>query len=190
VAVLVAAIALTAAPAHADDRGETNNLVHIENRNDGAFRAKGRAAVTEASGPSVNNNNLAYSYASCTDCRTVTAAIQVVVVEGPVNDYQPANAAVAINENCLRCQTYAFARQVVLTPYRPVSISDRADEQIEGIQAELSRLVRSGESFPQLDTDLGALTDQLVAVVQAEIDRSNAISERGSDQCDTHIATA
>src|SRR5260221_44878 len=88
----------TSAPAGASG-GDGNNIVTVENRDDQSVKTKARGDVVEEAGTTVDNTNIAYSYASCVDCRTVTTAIQVVVVENPnVNDYQPGNAAVAVND--------------------------------------------------------------------------------------------
>jgi putative peptide zinc metalloprotease protein len=174
---LASLVALTigmAAPAGAWDDGG-NNIVKVENRLDQSVRTKARGAVVEDSGTTVDNTNIAYSYASCVDCRTVTAAIQVVVVENPnVTDYEPGNAAVAWNDSCTRCQTFAYARQVVLTPYREIELGDDAERQIHDIQGSIRDEVSSGDAFDVMSSRLDALTDQLVAVVRGAIDGSGS----------------
>jgi putative peptide zinc metalloprotease protein len=151
------------------------NIVHVENRVDQSVSTKARVAVVEDAGTTIDETNIAYSYASCVDCRTVTAAVQVVVVENPnVNDFQPGNAGVAVNESCTRCQTFAYANQVVLTPYRPVELDDATREQIRGVQDSIRDEVSSGHTFDVMSANLDALTSQLVAIVQGAIDRSGS----------------
>lgn len=122
--------------AHSEGSGRQDNVVSLENHRDNSLLARSRVAVAHAPGDTVANQNVASSYASCTDCRTVGAAIQVVIVEGRPTDVRPVNLGVALNENCLRCQTYAYARQVVLSAGMRVELSDDAEEAVE---ASLSR---------------------------------------------------
>lgn len=181
--MLVAALALGAPTAHADDDWSSkNNVVNVENRNDGATRVRSRAAVPEVPGPTVDNENVAIAYASCTDCRTVAVAVQVVVVEGSVNDFRPGNAAAAVNENCVRCQTFAYARQEVLTPGTKVRIGDQAEERIEYLQSRISQVARSDLSFTEMIGSLDSLTEELVGVVQGEIDRAGTWADRKGDR--------
>jgi putative peptide zinc metalloprotease protein len=172
----------TSAPAGASG-GEGNNLVKVENRESNSVRTKARSDVVEEAGTTVDNENVAFSYASCVDCRTVTAAIQVVVVENPaVNDYRPGNAAAAVNESCTRCATFAYARQVVLTPYRQIDLGEDAHHEIHDIQQEIRAEVESGDTFDAMSAALDALTERLVAVVQAEIDRTGSDAPKHSDR--------
>jgi putative peptide zinc metalloprotease protein len=176
-----------AAPAGADDGAD--NLVQVRNTQDLATRTRARAVVSENRNPDVTNGNGAVARATCTDCRTVAAAIQVVVVESAsVTNYRPENAAVALNESCTRCATFAYARQVVLTPYRDIRIGDRAEGQIEAISREASRVAASDEDFPTMSADLDRLTERLVAVVQAEIDRVGGRGDERSDHRDEREA--
>jgi putative peptide zinc metalloprotease protein len=172
-----------ASPAFAGDQGGgANNVVNVRNQDDGAWRTRAKTSVDHDRGPTVANENQAFAYASCTDCRTVAAAVQVILVEGPTDDFRPVNVAVALNENCLRCATFAFARQVVLTPGRRVEIGDDAEGQIERIQGRIRNVAGSSESFPQMTADLDSLTEQLVAVVQGEVDRAGTWSDRKDDR--------
>ena len=184
-AVVVAlAVVLGTPAAHADDgvRGAANNVVNVVNRTDGNTRVQARTAVPEVDTPTVDNTNVASAYASCTDCRTVAVAVQVVLVEGPVTDFEPGNAAVALNENCLRCQTFAYARQEVLSPGAPVNIGDDAAAAIRDLQGRIQDVASSDEGFAQMSADLDGLTDQLVSVLQAEIDRAGTTAEHHHDR--------
>jgi putative peptide zinc metalloprotease protein len=163
-----------AIPAHAfeESSGNVDNVVDVVNRNNGSLATKARTALAHNGGPSVTNGNGALARASCTDCRTVAVAVQVVLTEGPVNDFRPQNAAVALNENCIRCQTFAYARQEVLNPGRPVRIGDSAQAKIDGIDRRMSQLAASTEPFDRLAADLDSLTVEMVGVVQGEVQRA------------------
>lgn len=190
-AVLVLALVAVAgpAPAGADEgggvRGAANNIVQVVNQVDGATRARSGVAVSRNATDTVGNQNLALARASCTGCRTVAAAVQVVVVEGNPTTFAPENAGVAINENCTNCRTFAYANQVVLSPHHPVHIGDGARDRMEAVYEQIDGAVRSGQSFPELSATLDRLTAQLVAIVQAEIDRSGARGDR-QDRRDVH----
>jgi putative peptide zinc metalloprotease protein len=183
--VLVATLAVGAPLAHADDDdgfGGYNNVVNVVNREDGATRTRSRIAVPRVPGETVDNQNVAFAYASCTDCRTVAVAVQVVVVEGPVSTFAPGNGAAAVNENCLRCATFAYARQEVLTPGTRVRISSIAQNRIQQLQWRIDSVADSDEAFDQMTADLDSLTEELVAVVQGEIDRAGTTAERRGDR--------
>lgn len=160
------------AQAFEESGGNANNIVALRNLTSGSSKSKARTALAHNPGPSVTNGNGAFARASCTDCRTVAVAVQVVLTEGPVNDFRPENAAVALNENCVRCRTFAYARQEVLTPGRAVRIGDSAEARIEGIDQRMRELASSNEPFPQLAADLDGLVQELVAVVQGEVQRA------------------
>lgn len=184
VAVVTTVLALGAPAARADDGGGggSNNIVKVVNRDDGDTRVRARTAVPEVGGPTVDSTNFASAYASCTDCRTVAVAVQVVVVEGEVTDFQPANAAVAVNEGCVRCQTFAYARQEVLSPGTPVRIGRDAAYAIRNLQYRIQSVAQSDEDFAQMTADLDGLTEQLVSVVQGEIDRAGTTATHHQDR--------
>lgn len=180
---IVASLSLSGAPRALADEARGDNIVSVHNDSDGSVRTRATTSVAQNPGPSVLNANEAFAYASCTDCRTVAAAVQVLVVEGPTSDYEPANVAVALNENCLRCQTFAFARQVVLTPGLHIEIGDDAEEQIGFIQSRIrSAAAASSVPFEELTAQLDDLTEQLVSVVQGEIDRAGTTASRDDDR--------
>jgi putative peptide zinc metalloprotease protein len=181
---IVASLSLAGAPrALAGDEGAgANNVVVVRNLEDGAARVRTRAAVAHDPGPTVANDNEAFAYAGCSDCRTVAAAVQVVLVEGPTDDYRPVNAALALNENCVRCATFAYANQVVLQPGHHVEIGDDAEAQIESIQGRIRWVAASSEDFPQMSADLDSLTEQLVDVVQGEVRHAGTTAQRSDDR--------
>ncbi len=166
-----------------------HTAVSAQNQKSGALVARAKTSVAHDPGPTVTNVNQAYAHATCTDCRTVAVAVQVVLVEGPTTDFRPTNVALALNENCLRCATFAFARQEVLSPGRHIEISDSAKGAIKQIQAQISRVASSSETFDLMTSDLDNLTQQLVAVVQGEVGRTGTTAQDdGHRQVDEHAA--
>ncbi len=149
-----------------------DNYVIVHNLDDGATRARSRVVVGHNRTDTIDNENYAEAYSSCTNCRTVAAAIQVILVEGNPATWAPQNAAVALNENCHFCQTFAVARQFVISTDRQVTLSDEAQERIDELSDQVSKLVRSDEPFPQMDADLGSLAAQIENVVVSDLQRA------------------
>jgi len=170
---VIATLVVAAAPAAADEGG-AHNIVAVVNHGDDSLRSRARANIAEDAGPTVANENLAEVYASCTDCRSVAVAVQVVVVEGPVQDFEPLNGAIVENEGCLRCMSFGYARQFFLYTTGPFHLSEQGAHEVHTLDDELQALADSSEAFPQLEADLDQVTAQLVAVVQGEIQQSGA----------------
>lgn len=171
VLIMALGVAATPAGAYAEDGGG-NNIVVVTNTVDNAVRTRARVAIAHSPGDTVANQNVAVARATCTGCRTAAAAIQVVLIEGNPSTVTPANAAVALNESCNSCQTFAYANQVVFSPHARVKIGDAAEEQIEAIDEQAANVVASNETTDQMTSDLDGLTARLTALVQAEIQRA------------------
>jgi hypothetical protein len=199
-AMLVSVATMAGVPAaYADDddggsggrRGD--NIVEVQNTRDNSLRARSRVVVTESRGGTVDNQNVAYATGTCLNCRTAAAAIQVLIVEGTYDPatFQPANVAVAVNDRCSSCATFAFARQVVFVVGRDVRIGDRAERRIEDIEEDVDRVTRSRLPLPTMEAELDGLTEKLVEIVRAEIARTGhsgggeddrrQVDERGDD---------
>jgi putative peptide zinc metalloprotease protein len=96
------------------------------------------------SGP-VDTRNQAYALASCTDCRTLAVAFQVVLVVGYAQVVTPLNAAVAVNYDCDACVTHALAVQLVATLAREPS-----PETMSALAEIWAQLEQSSTSFELL----------------------------------------
>jgi putative peptide zinc metalloprotease protein len=139
---------------------EGDNRVVVVNTTDGATRhSTSLSLVWVTGGDAVDQWNEAWALASCTGCRTVAIAFQVVLAVGSSPVVTPVNAAVAVNNECQACVTHALALQLVAT------LTRQPDEETV---AELERLWKqleqaSGE-FERLS--LVQVRDQLVAAEQ------------------------
>jgi len=184
VVTIVATVAVVGNPAVADEEGRDgkNNVVSVINERDGSWRTKAKDSIAREPGPTVANENVAFARASCTDCRTVAVAVQAIVVEGPVDDFRPGNAAVAFNESCLRCQTFAYARQEVLYADSKVKIGPAAKDQIGAIRQQLKAVADADIPFDQMIADLDALVVEYVGALQAAIEQSGARAVERSDR--------
>ncbi|MBV8297138.1 MAG: hypothetical protein JO085_09895 [Acidimicrobiia bacterium] len=190
VVTLLGVLGLAVQPAYAwvysgDENG--NNIVQVQNTKDNSTRAFSLAAVTGNPGSTVGNQNTAYATASGTGNRTVATAIQVLIVEGNPTNYQPQNLAVALNNQCTSCQTFAYANQVILQPHHQVNLSNDAQNQLNRLNYQAFETSWSSEPFPQMSADLDNITNQMVAIVQGEIQKNGpAASEQDNRNTDEH----
>lgn len=175
---MLAGMPMGVAGADGDLNQESNNVVVVRNFFDGRTIERAKVGLARTGGSKVNNQNIADARASCTDCRTVAVATQVVVVEGTPSDVQPVNAAIAINENCLRCETYAYARQSLIQSDRRVKIRDSAESRVESLADRIDEVSESGIGFPEMTAQLDSLFEEMVAVVRAEVERNGTDSYR------------
>lgn len=173
-AVLVALLAV--APVHADDReaGGGTNSASADNRQHGASVFDLAFSVRRVAGDTVDETNTATAYASCETCQTVAIAIQVVLVtaENP-NVVNPTNVAVAVNEECITCATFAGAYQLVYGTGGPVRLTAAGRRQIALIRRELrelGRLFERGElTTGDVKTAVTDLTQDLRRVLDEEL---------------------
>jgi putative peptide zinc metalloprotease protein len=112
--------------AHAGDRcGDLDvnpgaNCAVAVNTTDGASIFKLAFAIRHVAGDVVDQQNVAVAYSSCTDCRTVAIAIEIVLVDGSPSTVTPENVAVSLNENCSLCTSFAAAYQFVVGTGEPM----------------------------------------------------------------------
>jgi hypothetical protein len=169
-ACFIAAVVLAATPAAADGvRWGHTNYVTAENNNSASPVIHADTAFAlDQDGSAVTDTNVAYAHSfDCTGCRSVAVALQVVVVEGSPTNYQPQNGAVALNENCQSCQTFAYAHQYVIqTPVVHVTKVDNATiQQVMSIQSQISQVAQSNVDFPTMSSQLDQLSLNLYNVV-------------------------
>jgi putative peptide zinc metalloprotease protein len=90
-----------------------NRAIAVNTTDGSSLYAVSYSLVLVDGGRSAENRNEAWALASCTDCKTVAVAFQVVLVVGYSDTYVPVNAAVAANYECTKCVTEAVAVQLV-----------------------------------------------------------------------------
>jgi hypothetical protein len=121
----------------------------------------------------------------CTDCRTVAVAIQAVLVKGSPHTATPTNAALAINQNCLRCTTYAFAYQYVVTTETRARLSRRARRQVASVREDVATVAHSDLSPEALDARLMTLSADFRAAIDADLRRQDEdVEDREVEQDD------
>jgi putative peptide zinc metalloprotease protein len=164
--VLVLLLALSlgfAAPgvAHAQD----NAAVAI-NTKDGSDVIRLAFNIHRTMSDTVDSGNAAVAFASCTDCTTIAVAIQVVFIMSDASVIAPENVAIAINQECTACNTFASAYQFVITTDGPVHFTAEGYKLLADLKKRIRDLLEAGLPLDQLDAQLDALMDELAAILR------------------------
>jgi hypothetical protein len=183
--VLVAALLpLTGLPAAADsphhrhpDRPLTRHLINtveVSNHRDDRARTRLAFDVEQTRADTVIARNTATAYASCTDCRTVAVAFQVVLAGGSPTTVDVGNLSQALNEDCTNCRTTALAYQFVVQGDGRIGLSWRGRWQLYEVDAALSRLLRSARRHPEqandeLEQQVADLAKRVNDILQTEV---------------------
>ena len=178
------AVAQETSPTPDFDGSGGKNVVIVKNETDGRLASRAGVLTGHASGPSVVPENIASATSSCTDCRTVAVALQAVVVISDPNVASPRNVAAAVNAGCLRCATFAYAWQYVVSTGGPVRITPEGQQEISDLRAEASSLAASDLPFPTLVEELDDVAARFRAVIDTEVERvggGHGLSERAVD---------
>ncbi len=184
---ITATAALAPAAANADGFGPRDNLVSLNNSDSSApmVQASTVGRLAEGNDP-VTDTNLAYARSfNCTGCRTVAVAIDVVVVAGSPKNVQPQNVALAVNQNCYSCATFAYANQYLLWTHQNVNIDNGTWYQLARIRSRIDQVARSGEDFPTMNSQLDQLSQQLYDTVAQALANQNS----GPDQVEQRRQT-
>jgi putative peptide zinc metalloprotease protein len=155
--------------------GDNNVAVAVNTKDDSeVFKLKFK--VTKTKGEVSDPTNAAVAYSSCENCRTIAIAIEAVIVLNDPSIISPTNLALAINENCSLCETYADARQHVITSDTS-KFSPEGRARINDIRAglrELRKLEREGDlTFDELKARVDALSAELADVLADEFRASS-----------------
>jgi hypothetical protein len=162
------AVALLQGPALADQgEGAQSNIVIAANTTPAqpVVRVGAAVAFDAGSGPVTDANIASARSFDCTGCSTEAVAVQVVVIEGYPSIIAPQNAAVAVNQNCQTCQTFAYASQYVITTHHVTYLSESVREQLAGLVQEIDQVTASGVSFATMSAELDLISAQYYDVV-------------------------
>ena len=171
-AIAVSSVLWAAPAASADDApGGGDNAAVAVNTEDGASVLRLAFSVRMVADGVVDETNGAYALASCTDCQTVALAFQVVLVWGDANVIVPENTALAYNDQCVECVTYASATQIVLGFDGPVRFTDEGRRRLAALYKSLQDLEdQAGDlSLAQLNATVQAAKTELVAILNEEL---------------------
>jgi hypothetical protein len=149
--------------------GGGDNVVIVQNRVDNNAVARDSLRVDYDPADVANQNVAIAESSSCTGCRTVSVAMQVVLEESNAQTVAPSNAASAVNGGCNFCTTFAFAYQYLLTPYQVVYLSAGTQQQIANIDRQVNAVAASDLSYSDMTAQLDALFAQLVSTVNQNL---------------------
>lgn len=169
--VAVGAISIGASPASAQERTGDDNIAVAVNTEDGASVFRLAFSIRMAHDDVVDQTNTAIALASCTDCQTVALAFQVVLVRGDVDVATPENLALAYNDQCVECVTYASATQIVLGFDGPLRFTPEGRQRLNELDRALRDLEeRAAElTLAQLNAEVQAAKQELVSILAEEI---------------------
>lgn len=166
VALAVGAALLPAAPAYA--QGDTTAVAI--NTKDGFDLFRLAFQVRRATGDVVDTGNGAVAYASCTDCQTVALAIQVLLISGyDSSTVAPENVAIAINQDCVACETLASAYQFVLTAEGNLHFTADGSKRLAELRQALLELRGSDLSVEEIQAKVDGLMDELASILSTEL---------------------
>ena len=150
--------------------GTINNEVVVRNLTDGLFSNRMGSGVAHVTGDTAENQNAAAAISSCSECRTVAVAVQIVLIQrSDAWNISPRNIAFALNQNCFNCQTFATAHQYVITTGSLVRFTPDGQRRLAALENQIRVMAATDDvPFPELDAQIDAVVDQMWAVVDNE----------------------
>ncbi len=151
----------------AGGQSQDNTAVAV-NTKDGKSVFKLAFKVKKVTGD-VDASNAAVAYSSCTDCRTVAAAIQVVLVSGETTEANPENVAIAINYQCTECETLAAAYEFVFGDGQELEFTKEGKAKLQELKKRFHDLKhRDDLTLAQLSAAIAAIAAEVATVVLEE----------------------
>lgn len=169
---LVALLLLLGAPAAgAQERTGDDNIAVAINTEDGATIFRLAFSIRRVADGVVDQTNTAVALASCTDCQTVALAFQVVLVRGDADVVTPENLALAYNEECVECVTYASATQIVLGFDGNVHFTSDGYRRLTALYKSLRELEdQAGDlTLVELNAEVHAAKQELIDILSTEL---------------------
>jgi putative peptide zinc metalloprotease protein len=117
----------------------------------------------------VDNDNAAVAVASCTECQTVAASFQIVLILSDPSIVTTDNLALAMNIDCSFCATLASAYQFVMTTGGQVRFTAEGDRELAAIRRALQALRRSDLSIVEIQAKLEELKARVADVLATQL---------------------
>lgn len=161
--------------------GGGTNQVRVRNRKDGELRFKANVQLNRIPGPRVEPTNIAFAYASCTDCQTFAIALQINLISRTAEYVAPENAAVAVNVGCSRCVTVARAVQYTISVDDPTQVPDDVRNLIKELDRQLNDIRKTdGITAAEADERVNAVIAQFRSLAEGLRDSRDAATEETS----------
>lgn len=167
-AVIAAALLLAPSAAGASDE----NIVVAINETAGAAVVEAGVQYRVAPNGVVDEENRAYAAARCTDCQTVAAAFQIVLVTREA-DLFPKNDSRALNLECEECLTWATAKQIIVVTGGPASLSGSGHQRMRALEDRIEALEPSlpTMALADLEAELDRAFVELIDIASTEVVR-------------------
>jgi putative peptide zinc metalloprotease protein len=173
--VLAAHAALFLSPVSA--ASAQTNSAGATNTKDGKSVFKLAFSVKKASGD-VDASNTAVAYANCTDCKTVAAAIQVVLVSGDVDSFSAENVSLAVNYDCTECETLAAAYQFIFGNGQELEFTKEGKARLHELKKQFHDLKQRDDlTLDQLAAEIAAIAGEVAEVVDTEVQVKKAAKD-------------
>jgi hypothetical protein len=159
--------------------GGAKNIVRLVNKQDSRLRIKGNIQLNRIPGPTAAPGNVAFSYGSCSDCQTLTVALQINLISRSASVVTPENGAVALNYQCTRCLTAAWALQYVISVDDPTQVPPDVSELIKAMDRELNALHADNT------VTLEQAMSRIEAIIAQFTTLADSLKEQRSERSDT-----
>jgi putative peptide zinc metalloprotease protein len=173
-AAVVAVVGLTLAPppaaADSDSGRPQDNGAVAFNTKDGSSLFRLAFEVRRVVDTTVDSMNYAVAVSSCSDCRTVAIAFQIIVVDSSPDTFVPENAAVAVNYQCQSCETMAQAYQFVVGGTGdPLRFTGQGQKRLNEIRRRLRALDDPSLTFAAIQAELDAIAAEVADILSTEL---------------------
>ena len=168
-AFVVAALLVLASPGIQRAAAQTTNDATAVNKKDGKSVFKLAFQVKQVNDSDVDAENSATAFASCTDCRTVAGAIQVVFATDP-DSLDAENSSVAINYDCTECETLAAAYQFVIAGGDELELSHDGKRRLWELRKEFKDLKKRDDLTTQeIANEMARIAGEVGKVIDDEM---------------------
>jgi putative peptide zinc metalloprotease protein len=117
-------------------------------------------------------------------------AIQVVLIFSDPEVVTTDNLALALNTECISCETMALAYQYVLTTNGPVHFTADGNKAINDILKQISEIgANEGSTLEEIAAQIDALVEELYAVVDTELVSASQPPTSEEEQVASQTAT-
>jgi putative peptide zinc metalloprotease protein len=117
----------------------------------------------------VDESNAAVAFASCTECQTIAASFQVILIFSDPSVVSSQNLALALNYECTACETLASAYQWVLTTGGPVHFTAEGNKRLAALRRQLVELMKSDLSIEEVQAQLDQMAQELSSILATEL---------------------
>jgi putative peptide zinc metalloprotease protein len=184
--LLLALLAAFWTPGLAHAESGQNAAVAINTKDDSSL-FKFAFAVRHVLNGVVDEQNGAAAYAQCNSCQTTAIAIEIVLVEAPASTVTPTNVALAMNQSCTLCDTFASAYQFVIGTGGPVHFTQAGIRALHDIRKEIQSWGKQGLSNADIKARLPDVIARIEDILKNElVPDGNAEPHQGNEtQTDT-----